>query len=340
MVARRTSRIPIRRCSAPTLRQLEYFVALADELSFRKAAAACFVTQPALSGQIAQLEALLGATLFERGKRGVRITPAGEALLPGARTVLATCDHACELVRSSSAPLNGPLRLGVIPTVGPYLLPRVLPAVRAAHPELQLYLLEDLTPRLLQQLESGELDLLLLAVDTELGDVATQPLFSDPFLLAVPAGDELADADEVRLADLDGRGVILLQEGHCLRAQTLPLCEAAGSGELSGFRASSLGTVTQMVAGGLGVTLLPELALERESAAAPGLRTIPFGADGPGRSIGLAWRKSSPRAAEYRSLGETVAAAYAERRLADGSSAAARDRADAFWNGSVMAVRT
>ena len=145
-----------------------------------------------------------------------------------------------------------------------------------------------------------------------MGDgLATLPLFSDPFVLAVPSGDELARRNEAALADLEGRSLLLLEEGHCLREQTLPLCEASGGDELSGFRASSLATITQMVAGGLGITLLPELAIEREAAAVPGLRTIPFGAEGPSRSVGLAWRPNSPRAAEYRALGETIAGAYA-----------------------------
>lgn len=296
----------------PSLRQLEYFVALAERLSFRKAAEACFVSQPALSAQIAQMEALLGVALFERDKRGVRLTRAGDAALPGARETLASCDQVCELAQSFGAPLTGPLRLGVIPTIGPYLLPRVLPTVQTSYPELQLFLREDMTERLVEQLAAGELDVLLLAIDIELGDLATLTLFSDPFLVGAPEGDELAGESEIELADLEGRNMLLLDEGHCLRQQTLPLCEAVGGGELSGFRASSLATVTQMVASGLGITLLPELAIEREAAAVPTLKTIPFGADGPSRTIGLAWRKHSPRAQEYHALGETIAAAYAQ----------------------------
>lgn len=296
----------------PTLRQLEYFVAVAERSSFSKAAESCFVRQPSLSAQIAQLEALLGVTLFERDRRGVQLTPAGRALLPGARETLASCDRFSQLARSLGAPLTGPLRLGVIPTIGAYLLPKVLPAVSRSFPALQLFLREDMTYRLLEQLEEGKLDLLLLAVDIDLGGVTTHPLFSDPFLVAVSESDELAGLKEASLSDLEGRDVLLLDEGHCLRDQALPLCTAAGAEEPGGFRASSLGTITQMVAGGLGITLLPELAVERELAAVPGLRVISFGADGPSRSVGLAWRTSSPRAEEYRTLGETLALAYAE----------------------------
>ena len=295
----------------PTLRQLEYFVAASEHTSFRKGAESCYVSQPALSAQIAQLEALLGIKLFERARGGVQLTRAGKTLVPAAKEALSTCDGFVQLAKSFGAPLTGPLRLGVIPTVGAYLLPQVLPAVRDAYPELEIFLREDMTDRLLEQLATGDLDLLLLAIDIDLGGVVTMPLFSDPFVLAVAESDDLAASSQASLSDLEGRNVLLLDEGHCLRSQTLPLCETAGAGELGGFRASSLGTISQMVASGLGLTLLPELAVEREAAAAPGLRTVSFGADGPSRSVGLAWRENSPRANEYRALGETLATAYA-----------------------------
>ncbi len=295
----------------PTLRQLEYFVAVAERLSFSKAAESCFVSQPSLSAQIAQLEATLGVKLFERDRRGVRPTAAGEALLAGAQETLACCDRFGQLAKSFGAPLTGPLRLGVIPTIGPYLLPKVLPSVSRSCPELRLFLREDTTARLLEQLAEGRLDLLLLAIDLELGPVVTLPLFSDPFVLAVPEGDELDRPQDASLADLKGRDILLLEEGHCLRDQALALCDSADAREMGGFRGSSLGTITQMVAGGLGITLLPELAIEREAAAVPGLRTVPFGADGPSRAVGLAWRQSSPRGDEFRALGEAMASAYA-----------------------------
>ncbi|MCB9916664.1 MAG: LysR family transcriptional regulator [Planctomycetes bacterium] len=294
----------------PTLRQLEYFVALAEHLNFRAAAEACYVTQPAISGQLAQLEGQLGLRLFERDQRQVRLTPAGEALLPRARAMLADADAFGETAHALGAPLTGPLRLGVIPTIGPYLLPRVLPALRKDFPELQLFLREDLTSRLVAALDAGELDVLLLAVDVDLGDLESLPLFSDPFVLAVPAGDTLAGCEGVGLESLAGRDVLLLEEGHCLRDQIVPLCATSGADESSGFRGTSLGTISQMVASGLGVTLLPELALERELAGAHGLATAEFGPEGPSRSIGLAWRKSSPRAEEFRALGEAIARAY------------------------------
>lgn len=296
----------------PSLRQLEYFVALTEHLNFRAAATACYVTQPALSGQIAQMESLLNVRLFERDKRQVRLTAEGEKLLPVARGVLEKTTELVDLAGSFGAPLTGRLRIGAIPTVGPYLLPRVLPKVREAFPLLRIFLREDLTPNLLAQLADGELDLLLLDIDVDLGDVVKHALFSDPFLVAVREGDELAGESEVQVSRLAKREILLLEEGHCLRDQTLPLCERAGGEEVPGFRASSLSTIVQMVAGGLGITLVPELAVEREIHSTPGLVTASFGADGPGRTIGLAWRKTSAHGEEYQTLGDTIVQAYVE----------------------------
>lgn len=294
----------------PTLRQLEYFTALAQHLNFRQAAAACFVSQPALSEQIAQLEALLRVRLFERGRK-VSITSAGAALVDDAQAILGRTDGLVELASSLGEPLTGPLRLGVIPTVGPYILPSVVPAITERHAGLELFLREDMTDRLLSGLDEGTLDLLLLAIDVDLGKCETLALFSDPFVVGVAAGNALAECEQLQLDDLADQTVLLLDEGHCLREQTLPLCKLVGLGENSGFRGSSLGTIVQMVAAGRGITLMPELAVARERAAAPNLKTVSFAPDGPGRTIGLAWRKSSPRAAEYRELGETIASAYA-----------------------------
>lgn len=295
----------------PTLRQLEYFVALATHLNFRKAAEASFVSQPTLSGQIAQLEALLGVTLFERHPRGAELTKAALALLPEAKRTLHSADRFVQVAESVGTPLTGPLRIGVIPTVGPYLLPKIVPAVRKAFPDLQMFLREDTTSRLLQMLDLGDLDLLLLAIDIDLGNVAKLALFSDPFVVAVACDHEWGALDSIDLNDLLERDMLLLDEGHCLRDQILPLCKAENKDERIGFRATSLATITQMVASGLGITLLPELAIEREASATQNLHLIHFGADGPCRSIGLAWRKSSTRADEFETLGRVMAQAYA-----------------------------
>ncbi len=294
----------------PTLRQLEYLVALARTLNFREAAEACHVSQPALSAQIQQLEQLLGVQLFERDKRSVRITPAGEALTIRARVVLAGVDDLVGAARAFLEPLVGTLRLGVIPTVAPYLLPAALPAIRAEYPGLRLLLREDQTEHLLERLSSGDLDLLLLALEADLGEVHTEALFSDPFVLATPIDHGLARADgPVAVDALGDEGILLLEDGHCLRDQALSVCDGAGARELVEFRASSLNTLVQMVAAGEGITLLPSLAVRLETREGRGLATRAFDAPCPARTIGLAWRPGSPRADEFRLLGAHLRAA-------------------------------
>lgn len=294
----------------PSLRQLEYLVAVADHLNFREAAESCHVTQPALSTQLQQLEALLGVQLFERDTRRVVATHAGVAIAEKARAILSLTDEAIDLARAEGAPLAGRLRLGAIPTVAPYMLPMVVQAAREAHPDLVLLLTEDQTARLVTGLGSGELDVLLLALDVDLKGAEEMELFSDPFVLACPADHPLAKKELLREADLDGETVLLLEEGHCLRSHALPICKSAGMTEYADFRATSLGTLLQMVGVGLGVTLLPEMAVEAEAQRNRSVVYRPFDEGGPSRQIGLAWRKSSARADEFRALGETVRAAY------------------------------
>jgi LysR family hydrogen peroxide-inducible transcriptional activator len=295
----------------PTLRQLEYFLALHEKLNFREAAEACFVTQPALSAQIQQLERRLGVQLFERDKRSVRPTAAGDALVARARDVLERVDGMLESAHAQGEPLTGELRLGVIPTVAPYLLPRVYDELVRMHPRLRLYLREGQTADLVARLEDGELDVLLLALEAKLGGAETEGIFSDPFLLAMPADHPLSAKGALAFDDLRGEPILLLEEGHCLRDQAWPACERAGTWEVEAYRASSLGTLVQMVAGGLGVTLIPELAVPVESRV-QGLAIRPFDGrgDGPGRTIGLAWRPASARADEFRLLARSIASAY------------------------------
>ena len=291
----------------PTLRQLEYLVALAEHLNFRRAAEACYVTQPTLSNQLKELESVLGVQLFERDKRRVLATPAGEQLTKRAREVLRGVADLVDQAHSFSAPLSGPLRLGVIPTIAPYLLPGAMPRLRERFPQLQLYLWEDHTDRLLTRLAEGQLDLLLLAREAELGDVSLMDLFRDPFLLAAPHDHPLAKRKRVRQADLDGERLVLLQEGHCLRAQALTLCSTRGAGESREFQASSLSTLIQTVAAGSGITLLPKIALGVEGHPDRGLSFVPFSKPEPARTISLAWRRSSPREAEFKALGKELA---------------------------------
>jgi LysR family hydrogen peroxide-inducible transcriptional activator len=290
----------------PTVRQLECLVAVAETLSFRAAAELCFVTQPAVSNQIRQLETSLGLKLFERDKRRVIPTAAGAVLAARAREILADLREFVGAAPAFKRPLCGKLVLGVIPTVAPYLLPRCLPCVRDRHPDLRLLLQERQTAHLVASLAEGSVDLALLALEAELDDLETLPLARDPFLLAVPEGHRLWDRAEVREADLADEPVLLLEDGHCLRDQVLPFCEQARACELGDFRASSLGTLIQMVSGGIGVTLIPGIAAAVEAGPDRGLRLIPFAPPAPARTLGLAWRRSSLREEEFRILGETL----------------------------------
>ncbi len=285
-----------------TIRQLEYAVAVAEHRSFRRAAETCFVTQPALSAQIQELEAQLGLRLFERDRRRVLVTRAGEEIVRRARRILTEAADLAETARALATPFQGILRLGVIPTVAPYLLPKVLPRIRRRHTDLRLRLREDQTARLVEALAAGELDLLLLALEADLGGAETHALFEDPFLLAVPGDHPLAARKQVRQSDLSGREVMLLDDGHCLRDQALELCSRAGAEEPADFRAGSLGTLVQMVACGEAVTLLPRLAVAVEVKARSGIATVAFAAPVPHRTIGLAWRATSARREEFLEL--------------------------------------
>ena len=289
----------------PTIRQFEYLVALSETLNFRRAAERCFVSQPALSAQIQKLEAILGSKLFERDPRRVIVTPAGAEAAERARTVLVACDEFLRSVAHAGDPLAGRLRLGVIPTVAPYVLPRVLPAVRKRFPKLELLIREDRTAALIEALDGGRLDLLLLALEADLRDAETLCLFEEAFVLAVPTGHPLALRKKVVQADLAGMPVLLLEDGHCLRSSALEVCRAGGAHELVDFRATSLGTLVQMVGSGIGITLLPEMAVPVEVREGE-IEVRPFAAPAPLRRIGLAWRPSSPRKAAFRVLAEVL----------------------------------
>jgi LysR family hydrogen peroxide-inducible transcriptional activator len=285
----------------PSLRQLECAVAVAEELSFRRAAARCAISQPALSLQIQQLERMLGARLFERDRRRVLLTPSGSALLPHAREALRAVDGFLDAARGLRDPMAGPLRLGVIPTVAPYVLPGLVAALRKRHPALRLLLHEDRTARLVARVQDGRLDAALLALEADLGALETRALYADPFVLAVPAGHALAGRRAVREADFADEEVLLLEDGHCLRDQALSLCRKAGARELGDFRATSLNTLVRMVAGGSGVTLLPTIALATELQARDRLVAIPLERRAV-RTIGLAFRATTTRRAALEGL--------------------------------------
>ncbi|HSK40739.1 MAG TPA: LysR substrate-binding domain-containing protein [Arenibaculum sp.] len=287
---------------AITLRQLRYLVALADTLHFGRAAEAAHVSQPSLSAQIQQLEDALGARLLERTKRRVLLTPAGTAAVARARRILGEIQDLADGVRSASRPLSADLRLGVIPTVGPYLLPRVLPALRQAHPDLRLYLREDQTSRLLDRLRSAELDVTVLAMPVDDPAVTCEPLYDEDFLVALPPSHVLAERGQLTEGDLADERLLLLEDGHCLRDQALAVCRYANTGDRDSFAATSLDTIREMVASRIGITLLPALSVTGASAPNGGIVVRPFAPPAPSRRIALVWRRDAAREAEFRIL--------------------------------------
>lgn len=292
----------------PSMRQLEALVAVADFGSFRKAAAALGISQPALSAQVQLAEDHLGVQVFERDRRAVLVTPAGDEVVANARLALAAVDRVAEAARRRGEPLVGPLRLGVIPTIAPYWLPALLPDVRKKFPRLELVLREDQTHRLLAQLASGQLELALLALPIP-GDFTTTAIAEEDFLLAAPRGAAILGKKHLGQQDLEDQTVLLLEDGHCLRDQALAVCERSGAVESMEVRATSLPTLVQMVAGGMGVTLLPEASA---AALVPPRGPVATASLGHvGRTIGLAWRTSSARLREFRLLAETMSATAA-----------------------------
>jgi len=292
-----------------TLRQLQYAVAVAESLSFRDAAGRCHVSQPALSAQIAQMEEALGVPLFERDRRRVLVTAVGRELIERARAILREADDFVGLARCSADPLSGTLRMGVIPTISPYLLPGLTAALREAYPRLITLWIEDKSGILVRGLESGSLDAALLALEADIGDVEHEIIGSDAFVLATPEGHPLgAGKSYVAPSELEDACVLLLNEGHCLREQALVFCSHAKAHELE-FRATSLSTLAQMVAGGAGVTLLPELAVATEAKRAR-LSIRHFAQPVPKRTIALVWRRRSPLGPALRQLAKTARTAY------------------------------
>jgi LysR family hydrogen peroxide-inducible transcriptional activator len=301
----------------PTPQQLRYLLALADHGHFGRAAAACAVTQSTLSAGIIALERQLGAALLERSaaKRPV-FTPLGLEVVARARTAVSALEAVVETAGAARDPLSGPLRLGIIPTIGPFLLPRLMPVLRQAFPRLRLWLREDQTERLVAQLDSGRLDLLLLALPCACGDAETLPIAGDPFMVALPPDHRLAARDRVPVGALTTERLLLLEDGHCLREHALDACGlprgVVPAGE-EGFAATSLHTLVQMVASGLGVTLLPELAVQGGVLSGTPVAVRPLEPSDPAgvvpaRSLALAWRARSPRAAEFRGLAPAIAA--------------------------------
>jgi LysR family hydrogen peroxide-inducible transcriptional activator len=295
-----------------TLRQLRYFESLSRQLHFGRAARECAVTQPALSQQIQELEANLGASLVERGKLATSLTPTGLEIARRSRAVLASVKDLADYARHRASVLSGPLMLGVIPSIGPYLLPAILPELKRHYTELQLVVRESQTKNLLAALDEGRIDVALLALP-----VAAPPgleqiaLFDDPFHLLLPANHALSRTPRVRVKQLDGEKILLLEEGHCLRDQALSLCKRVGVEAFAEFGATSLATIVQLVSNGYGVTVLPEMALAIEADNHANLRVKQFELPQPARTIGLVWRVTSPRKVDFIELGRLVSRVHA-----------------------------
>jgi LysR family hydrogen peroxide-inducible transcriptional activator len=296
-----------------TLRQLQYVVAVADHRNFRKAAAACRVSQPSLSAQIALVEDALGVRIFERDRRGVLVGGAGEQLVERMRRVLLDADDLVDAGERARDPLAGTLRIGVIPTVAPYLLPDIVPALREAFPRLTLVWIEEKTHRVREQLASGELDAGIVALESDLGDLARATIGDDPFVVALPSGHALGRSRKTATVDeLADERVLLLDDGHCFRDQALSLCRRVGADEAS-VRATSLSTLAQIVASGGGVTLLPELAVATENRGG-GLSIRRFRAPSPARTLGLVWRRRSPLEGALTEVASAMRKAYRASR--------------------------
>jgi LysR family transcriptional regulator, hydrogen peroxide-inducible genes activator len=292
----------------PTLRQLRYLVAVAEHRHFGRAAEDCLVTQSTLSAGIRELEDVLGVTLIGRSKRHVALTSLGEDIVQRAQALLRAADELVDAAHVGSLPLTGLLRLGVIPTVGPYLLPGALPELRKAYPDLRLYLREEQTARLLDMLGRGRLDGGVIALPYLTGELETMVLGEDALLVACPKGHAFAGRGSVSGSELAGEPIILLEDGHCLRNHALTTCRLLPGQANEDLQATSLSTLVQMVGSGLGLTLIPELAVDVETRREQNIVVVPFADGRPAREIALVWRAESARSRDLRLLGEVLRA--------------------------------
>lgn len=277
------------------LKDLRYLVALADERHFGRAAQRSFISQPTLSAQLKKLEDYLGVQLIERQPKQVALTEAGEQIVARARRILEASDEVVTLARAHRDPLSGKLRVALLPTIGPYLLPRVSRELRKALPRLELRLYEYQTAQMLEKLHAGQVDLGILALPVDLEGLDSKALYEEPFSVALPEHHRLTRKQSLRVADLKDEPLLLLEDGHCLRDQALEVCSGIGMQEKQDFRATSLETLRQMVATGAGVTLLPELASKGAYGNARGVVLRPFVKPAPYRRIGAVWRKTTAR---------------------------------------------
>lgn len=289
------------------LKDLRYLIAVADTGHFGRAAERCFVSQPTLSAQLKKLEDYLGVPLVERQPRKALLTPAGTEIVTRARHIVEATDEVVEIAQAHREPLAGRLRIAFLPTIGPYLLPVIAPKLRKALPRLELMLYEYQTAPMLERLRNGEIDMGVLALPVDMDGLAAKPLYDEPFTIAAPANHPLADRKQVKLEDLRGVTLLLLEDGHCLRDQALDVCNRIDVHEKQDFRATSIETLRQMVAAGAGVTLMPELATRGGHATPRGLVFRPFAKPAPTRRIGAVWRRSSPRRVAIEAVNQVIA---------------------------------
>ena len=288
------------------LKDLRYLVAVADSGHFGQAAQRCFISQPTLSAQLKKLEDYLGVQLIERQPKGATLTQAGEQIVARARLILSASDEVVTIAQTYRDPLSGRLKVAMIPTVGPYVLPQVAPAVHKQMPRLDLLLFEYQTAVILEKIHAGEIDVGVLALPVEGEGLASRRLYEEDFNVALPANHRLAGQANVRIADLEDESLLLLEEGHCLRDQALEVCSRISIHERQDFRATSLETLRQMVAAGAGVTLMPELASRGAYGNARGVVIRPLVRPTPHRQIGAVWRKSSARQAAIQAFCDVV----------------------------------
>jgi LysR family hydrogen peroxide-inducible transcriptional activator len=293
----------------PTPRQLRYLVALAEHRHFGRAAQACHVTQSTLSAGLKELESLLGVTLVERTRRSVMLTPLGEAIVERARRLIAEAEELVEAARAGAEPLAGPLRLGVIPTIGPYLMPRAMARLAVAFPQLKLYLREEQTAPLLQKLSNGGIDLALIALPYDTGEFETMTIGEDEILLAAPTSHPFASLAHIDIGKLRDEPLLLLEDGHCLREHALAACRLTGGRRNEVFQGTSLRTLVQMVGNGLGLTLVPWIAVPVETPARGNVRVVPLAPGRHTRTLALAWRRAAARKDAFRRLGAELAEA-------------------------------
>ena len=295
-----------------TLTELRYIVAVARERHFGRAAETCFVSQPALSVAVKKLEDELGLVLFERGPGEVSVTPGGQKIVEQAQRVLEEASRIREIAAAGKDPLAGPLRLGAIYTIGPYLLPKLIPILRRTAPAMQLLIQENFTHRLAEELRSGEVDVILVALPFEASGVMTRAVYDEPFMVAVPKGHPWEGRKRVTSEELTSESLLLLGEGHCFRDQVLEICHTVRARERSPLaktvEGGSLETIRQMVAGGVGITVLPATSTASSGGANDLIRILPFARPAPTRRVGLAWRRSFPRPEAIEALRKAILA--------------------------------